>query len=532
MTDVTTAASRPPAGPAVLDYGDPAAEYAALRASALLVDHSARDLWLFGGAQARTMLTGLVTNDVGTLALGHGCYAAALTAKGRIIADLRVYAVGEGAPGARLPDPAAAATAWFDGAALVVDVPPRAADGWEALVRKFVNPRMAPYRRMGSAVRGFGVYGLRARDAVAGAFGASPSALATLAPYAHATFALDGATLLCARVPDLGGPDAQLDGFVLLVPAPAYEAAWARVAAAVPGVVAGGEAAYTVARVEAGRPEWGLDIDDTTIPQEANFDALGAISYTKGCYTGQEVVARIHFRGHVNRHLRGLAFPLDGTEPATGAPLPAGAALVDDAARRWATCAPARARRASAASRSGWCVARCPSAPPSSRGAATPTVPPPSARSRWPSCPSRCDARRRLVGRPARMHRGGRDVVRRAPRGDVAMTVRSRGLLHRARVRLHHGAAVRLHGAAVHLHRRAVRHRASRGGGRHGGGGGVGGGRLLLRRTRGEHDGCSGENDAIHKDLLGDCGVMQYRARTVVSRHATRARPTGSESQG
>jgi folate-binding protein YgfZ len=186
---------------------------------------------------------------------------------------------------------------------------------------------------VGSAVRGFGVYGLRARDAVAGAFGASPSALATLAPYAHATFALDGATLLCARVPDLGGPDAQLDGFVLLVPAPAYEAAWARVAAAVPGVVAGGEAAYTVARVEAGRPEWGLDIDDTTIPQEANFDALGAISYTKGCYTGQEVVARIHFRGHVNRHLRGLAFPLDGTEPATGAPLPAGAALVDDSGK-------------------------------------------------------------------------------------------------------------------------------------------------------------------------------------------------------
>ena len=68
----------------------------------------------------------------------------------------------------------------------------------------------------------------------------------------------------------------------------------------------GGLAVWEVARVEAGRPEWGIDMDDATIPQEANFDELGGISYTKGCYTGQEVVARVHFRGHVNRTIRGL----------------------------------------------------------------------------------------------------------------------------------------------------------------------------------------------------------------------------------
>jgi aminomethyltransferase len=106
MTDATTAAPAPVAA-AVLDYGDAAAEYAALRTGALLVDHSARDLWLFGGAQARATLTGLVTNDVAALAPGHGCYAAALTPKGRIVADVRVYAAGpDGAAGARLPDPA------------------------------------------------------------------------------------------------------------------------------------------------------------------------------------------------------------------------------------------------------------------------------------------------------------------------------------------------------------------------------------------------------------------------------------------
>jgi folate-binding protein YgfZ len=72
------------------------------------------------------------------------------------------------------------------------------------------------------------------------------------------------------------------------------------------GATPAGLEAWEIARVEAGRPEWGVDIDDNTIPQEANLDELHAISYTKGCYVGQETVARVHFRGHVNRHLRGV----------------------------------------------------------------------------------------------------------------------------------------------------------------------------------------------------------------------------------
>jgi folate-binding protein YgfZ len=67
--------------------------------------------------------------------------------------------------------------------------------------------------------------------------------------------------------------------------------------------------------VEAGRPAWGRDIDDTTLTQEANLDELQAISYEKGCYTGQETVARVHFRGHVNRYLRGLVLERDDVPP-------------------------------------------------------------------------------------------------------------------------------------------------------------------------------------------------------------------------
>jgi folate-binding protein YgfZ len=130
---------------------------------------------------------------------------------------------------------------------------------------------------------------------------------------------LDGARLLVARVPDLG-----VEGFELFVPSDAFDTLWRLALDA--GAEPAGLAASEVARVEAGRPEWGLDMDDTTIAQEANLDELHAISYTKGCYTGQEVVARVHFRGHVNRHLRGLRTA--GAEPP-----PTAAQLVDDSGR-------------------------------------------------------------------------------------------------------------------------------------------------------------------------------------------------------
>jgi folate-binding protein YgfZ len=76
------------------------------------------------------------------------------------------------------------------------------------------------------------------------------------------------------------------------------------------------------ARILAGWPALGAEIDEKTLPQEVRFDELGGVSYTKGCYLGQETVARIHFRGHPNRELRGLewedAAPLEGMEIAGG----------------------------------------------------------------------------------------------------------------------------------------------------------------------------------------------------------------------
>src|SRR5439155_21176 len=76
--------------------------------------------------------------------------------------------------------------------------------------------------------------------------------------------------------------------------------------------------ALEFARILAGWPALGAEVDDRTIPQEVRYDELGGVSYTKGCYTGQETVSRLHFRGHTNRYLRGLMF--DAEPAATPAP--------------------------------------------------------------------------------------------------------------------------------------------------------------------------------------------------------------------
>jgi len=77
--------------------------------------------------------------------------------------------------------------------------------------------------------------------------------------------------------------------------------------------------ALELARVLAGWPRLASEVDEKTIPQEVRFDEIGGVSYTKGCYTGQETVSRLHFRGHPNRHLRGLLFEADPpAAPASG----------------------------------------------------------------------------------------------------------------------------------------------------------------------------------------------------------------------
>lgn len=263
-----------------------------MRSGALLIDRSDRMRVRFGGAKAAELVTGLVTNDVLALTPGHGQYAAALTPKGKIAADIRIFMDDDG---------------------LLTDTSARASAGWRDIVTKYVNPRIAPYRDITSETRDLGVFGPKARRVVAAATGADEGALEQLHPYAHITRGSDSNRIMIVRVAEI-----EVDGYELILSAAIEQEVREKLLSA--GAVPGSAGAYDIARIEAGRPEWGIDMTDATIPQEANLDALGAISYTKGCYTGQETVARVHFRGHVNRFLRRLHF-VSASVPPTNAEL-------------------------------------------------------------------------------------------------------------------------------------------------------------------------------------------------------------------
>lgn len=254
------------------------------------VDRSDRLRMVFSGDKAKEALGGLVTNDVVALAAGQGQRAAALTPKGRVIALLRVF---------------------FRGDDLLVDCEVAAAEGFVGMIRKFVNPRLAKYAVITEQSACVGVYGEGASVAVAAATGVDAASLEAMA--ALAILRSGDGTLDVIRSTDFGMPGYDIVG--------APEAV-ARVSAALQeaGVAEASPDTLEAARVEAGIPAFGIDMDGETIPQEANLDVLGAISFNKGCYTGQEVVARIHFRGHVNRHLRLLS---------ANAPLPRGAVVLD-----------------------------------------------------------------------------------------------------------------------------------------------------------------------------------------------------------
>lgn len=261
----------------------------ALRSGATVVDRSDRLRMTFSGEKAAESLNGLVSNDVLSLTAGKGQYAAALTPRGKVLADVRIFAREDG---------------------LLVDTGAAAAPGWSAMIRKFVNPRLAKYQDVTAQTGDIGLFGANAQHIVRAALGGS---LPEPVPYAHVTVTIGDAAVLVAHVPDFG-----VDGYDIIGARETLDGLRTKLIDA--GATDDGRELLDVARIEAGRPVWGIDMDDSMLAQEVDMDRLEAISFTKGCYTGQETVARVHFRGHVNRLLRGLRFS-DATVPPPGTPL-------------------------------------------------------------------------------------------------------------------------------------------------------------------------------------------------------------------
>jgi tRNA-modifying protein YgfZ len=233
-------------------------EYERLRESVGLVDRSYRGKLRLTGSEAAAYLQGQVTNDVEALAPGEGCYAALLTPKGQIVADMRVL---------RGPD-----FIW-------IDCEPRSI---APLVR---NSEMYSIGR-----------DVQVEDATAGY-----AILSLVGPAAAEALDVAPAEREHAWVEGEHGIYARTDVGIDVI----RRASGAETVAAALGVEEVSEEAAECLRIETGRPRLGYEIAGGVIPQEAGLNDR-AVSFTKGCYVGQETVARLHYKGKPNRHLRGL----------------------------------------------------------------------------------------------------------------------------------------------------------------------------------------------------------------------------------
>ena len=272
-----------PAGRSVpVQHQELAAGYAALREAAALIDLSHRTVLRLSGKKAVELLNSVLTNQVPEGA--HlGVYALLLNPKGRIQTDLRLLKGDED---------------------VLIDVEPEGAAAAKELLGRY-----APFYRVElddlsetDAPWGvLGLYGPRAGDLLDGP---------ELAEHETAGRTVGAATVLGA------GVSAPVPGYDLLGPADALSAAREHLAGR--GAVCAGFGAYETARIEAGIPRFGSDITPDNFPAEVGI-LERAVSFEKGCYPGQETVARMHYRGHPNRLLCRLI--ADGPSPEPGAPI-------------------------------------------------------------------------------------------------------------------------------------------------------------------------------------------------------------------
>jgi folate-binding protein YgfZ len=244
----------------------PVAELQTLAEGCGLLDRSERGKLALSGGEAKRFLQGQVSNDVESLQSGHGCYAALLTPKGKMLGDLRILDTGE---------------------ELLLDTERVALQPLFNMIRRF---------RLGYDVELHKRTVERGLLSLIGPEAASVARVENLprGEHRHLATTIDavGARVIRTDV----GVDVLCDSADTAALAAALEQA---------GAVPVSDSAAETLRIEHGRPRYGIDLDDTVIPQEAGLNHR-AVSFTKGCYVGQETVARLYYRGKPNRQLRGL----------------------------------------------------------------------------------------------------------------------------------------------------------------------------------------------------------------------------------
>jgi folate-binding protein YgfZ len=249
-------------------------EYAVMTSACGLLDRSERGKLALTGTEGKSFLQGQVTNDTEALREGHGCYAAFLTPKGKMLGDLRILDAG---------------------GELLLDTERVALQELFNMIRHFSIGYKVEMAKRTVECGLLSLIGPQADAVAQTAFDAAPGA----AEHDHV---VSGEVRLIRT--ELG-----ID---LLFDIAAAERV--RLAAIQAGAESVTETAAECLRIEHGRPLYGIDLDDSIIPQEAGLNER-AVSFTKGCYVGQETVARLFYRGKPNRQLRGLRSADEVLEP-------------------------------------------------------------------------------------------------------------------------------------------------------------------------------------------------------------------------
>lgn len=250
--------------------------------AAVVVDSPA--VFRFEGTGPVQVLQGLLTNDMEKPGNESLTYGAMLTPKGMIVFD-----------------------AWLartDGDVLLI-AGPEARRPAADLFLKSVPPRLARVNDETGEIQVAWLIGAQAFQTLA---------RAGLGPLPESAGRVTTIDTVRGRLVVGLPPDGAPFGAMMAGPEPALSLALDLLGAG--GGIRGGRALLEASRILAGWPALGAEIGERTLPQEVRYDAIGGVSYTKGCYVGQETVARVHFRGHTNRELRGLRW--DSSDPPDG----------------------------------------------------------------------------------------------------------------------------------------------------------------------------------------------------------------------
>lgn len=260
-------------------YGDPAAEHLAVRDSAGIMDMTHRGKISVSGKDRAKFLQNILSQDINKLTPGTGGHATLLNTKGHMLAYMRIFSYED---------------------SFLIDTEPGETDKIIQILNRYLFREDVKIEDVTLKYGLVTVQGPNSREIICRISGTD---IKEMEDCSHVNLMINGINCNIARTTYTGE-----EGYSIYAPWDSIHGVWETMGGS--EITPFGHDTFETLRIEAGIPIYSVDMDEDTIPIEANLDH--AISYTKGCYVGQETIARIKFKGHVNRTLTG--FIINGNE--------------------------------------------------------------------------------------------------------------------------------------------------------------------------------------------------------------------------